>query len=223
MRPPESWRTARVTLAIAGVTAIAWLLVSTIGLQEAAVNWGGFIPARVSGMTGDEILAPVWLTPLTMTLVHGGFVHLAFNLLILLFCGRSVESIIGGRGLLILYAVGAYGAALGHWAFPVDPVVPAVGASGAISAVLGAYALLFGRNRVRVVDPRLALWLHVLWLLAAWIALQALIGFALNVVNERSVTDGPALARVAIGAHIGGFVVGLLLVKPLLLWRYRKA
>jgi membrane associated rhomboid family serine protease len=88
-----------------------------------------------------------------------------------------------------------------------------VGASGAISAVIGAYALLFGRNKVRVADPRAAMLLHALWLAAAWVILQLLIGLTF-------VTDG---ARVAIAAHIGGFLAGLVLAKPLLLFRYRKA
>ena len=88
-----------------------------------------------------------------------------------------------------------------------------VGASGAISAIIGAYAMLFGRNKVRIANPQLALWLHALWLMAAWVGLQLLMGFTFETAG----------ARLAIGAHIGGFVVGLLLVKPLLLWRYRKA
>lgn len=213
MRPPESWSTARVTLAIAAVTAGAWLLVALFGYQQVAVIWGGFIPERLTGVAGDEALAPVWLTPLTATLVHAGFVHLAFNLLIFLFCGRSVETIIGGRGLLILYVIGAYAAAAAHVAIDGQPRVPMVGASGAISAVIGAYSMLFGRNRVRVAHPQLALWLNALWLMAAWVVLQLLMGFTFETAG----------ARLAVGAHIGGFLVGLLLVKPLLLLRYRGA
>ena len=91
--------------------------------------------------------------------------------------------------------------------------MPMVGASGAISAVLGAYAMLFGRNRVRSRIPALALWLNALWLAAAWIGLQLLIGFTFETAG----------ARIAIAAHIGGFLVGLLLAKPLLLLRYRGA
>ena len=90
-----------------------------------------------------------------------------------------------------------------------------VGASGAISAVLGAYAMLFGRNRVKVANPTLALWLNALWLAAAWVGLQLLIvGIT---VRDR------AAPAIAIAAHIGGFLAGLLLAKPLLLLRYRDA
>ena len=213
MRPPENWRNARATLTAAGLTAAAWLVAAVLGLEDMAAVWGGFIPARVGGLDGDEALAPVLLTPLTATLVHAGIIHLLFNLLILLFCGRAIEPIVGGAGFAILYVTGAYAAAAAHYATGPAELIPMVGASGAISAVLGAYAILFGRNRVRVEHPTLALWLHALWLAAAWVGLQLLIG----------VTFETAGARIAIAAHIGGFLAGLMLAKPLLMLRYRGA
>jgi membrane associated rhomboid family serine protease len=213
MRPPEDWRAARVTLWVAGITAAAWLIVSTIGLAETATIWGGFIPARVSGLTADVPLAPVFLTPLTATLVHSGFPHLAFNLLILLFCGRSVETLLGARSFIILYLLGAYAAAAAQYLVVPAESTPMIGASGAISAVLGAYAILFGKNRVKIAHPTLALWLHVLWLAAAWVGLQILVGLTFE-------TGG---ARIAVAAHIGGFLVGLALARPLLMFRYRTA
>ncbi len=213
MRPPENWRAAPVTLWVAGIIAVAWLVASTIGLAEYATVWGGFIPARLSGFRAETALAPVFLTPLTATLVHSGFAHLAFNLLILLFCGRSVETLLGPRSFIILYLLGAYAAAAAQYVVDPTETTPMVGASGAISAVLGAYAILFGKNRVKVAHPTLALWLHVLWLAAAWIGLQLLVGLTFE-------TGG---ARIAVAAHIGGFLVGLVLARPLLLFRYRTA
>jgi membrane associated rhomboid family serine protease len=213
VRPPESWQSARVTLVIGAVTAAAWAIAALFNINDLAMIWGGFIPARVAGVRGDEVLAPLILTPLTATLVHAGFVHLAFNLVIQLFCGRSIETIIGGRGMIILYLVGAYAAAAAQYAVHPHEVTPMVGASGPISAVLGVYAIMFGRNRVKVDHPGLALWLHALWLAAAWIGLQLLLGFTFQ-------SGG---GRIAIAAHIGGFLTGLLLAKPLLLLRYRGA
>ncbi len=213
MRPPENWRAAPVTLWVAGIIAVAWLVASTIGLAEYATVWGGFIPARMGGFRAETALAPVFLTPLTATLVHSGFAHLAFNLLILLFCGRSVETLLGPRSFIILYLLGAYAAAAAQYVVDPTETTPMVGASGAISAVLGAYAILFGKNRVKVAHPTLALWLHVLWLAAAWIGLQLLVGLTFE-------TGG---ARIAVAAHIGGFLVGLALAQPLLLFRYRTA
>lgn len=211
MRPPENWRQARVTLGLAAVTALAWLLTTGAGAGDAAALAGGFIPARFHTAGWDGV--PVWLTPLSATLVHAGFVHLLFNLLMLLFCGRAVEGIIGPVGLAILYVIGAYTAAGAYYlAGPTEAGVM-VGASGAISAVVGAYAILFGRNKVKLANPTLALWVHALWLGAAWVGLQLLTGYAFA-------TGGP---RIAVSAHIGGFIAGLLLAKPLLLLRYRGA
>ncbi|HEY0043724.1 MAG TPA: rhomboid family intramembrane serine protease [Allosphingosinicella sp.] len=213
MRPPENWKNARVTLAIAGVTAAAWTIVTALGWGDYAAVWGGFIPARVGGLAGDQVLAPLFLTPLTAALIQAGFIQLAMNLLIHLFCGRAVEGIVGGGGIAILYLTGAYAAAAGQWLAGPESLVPMIGASGGVSAVLGAYAMLFGRNRVKVGDAKLALWLNALWLAAAWIGFQLLIGLALG-------TQGLILA---IAAQIAGFLAGLLLAKPLLLLRWRGA
>ena len=213
MRPPEDWRRARVTLAIAAVTTLVWLLTASLGWGDGAAVWAGFIPARIGLVANDGLLAPVFITPLTATLVHAGLMHILFNLVVLLFCGRSIEAIIGGRQFLILYLVGAYAAAAAHYlAGPAD-TTPMIGASGSISAVLGAYAMLFGRNRVRIANPTVALWVNALWLAVAWIGLQLIVGLTFETAG----------ARIAIFAHIGGFLAGLLLAKPLLLLRYRKA
>jgi len=213
MRPPEDWRQARLTLALAAVTAACWAIPAFFGFDAAVAIWGGFIPARVWGATSLLPLAPVALTPLTATLIHAGFVHLFFNLLMLLFCGRPVEAILGLRGLAILYLVGAYAAAGTHLLFFPHSTAPMVGASGAISAVLGAYALLFGRNKVKVRSPALATLLHALWLFATWTGIQLLVGLTIRI-------DG---ASIAVAAHIGGFLAGLALARPLLLLRWRGA
>jgi membrane associated rhomboid family serine protease len=208
VRPPENWRNARVTLVIAGVTAAAWLLAVLLGFDLIAPV-AGFTPAQVAGVGEIAGALPALVTPLTATLVHDGLFHLLFNLLILLFCGRAVEGIVGGKGMAILYLLGAYAAAAGYWLPEPDAAVPMVGASGAISAVLGAYAILFGRNRMKIASPRLAVLAHAAWLAAAWIGMQFLVGLT---------TPG-----IAISAHIGGFLIGLLLARPLLLLRWRGA
>lgn len=212
MRTPDSWQTARATVAIALLTGLAWLVAGIFQVVEPAILLGAFIPADLT-TDFDPARVPFVLTPLTATLLHAGLWHLAFNLLIHLFCGRAVEGAVGPANLVILYVAGAYAAAAGH--FLVDPasLVPMVGASGAISAVVGAYAMLFGKNRVRVASAGLALWLNALWLLAAWVVMQAAMG----------IVFGSAGILLAVGAHIGGFLAGLLLARPLLLWRYRNA
>ena len=213
MRPPESWRAAPATLTIAVLTAFAWIAVSALGMADDAAVWGGFIPDRIAGSVEVRGLAPAWLTPLTATLIHAGLIHLAFNLIILLYCGRAVEPIVGSVGLVVLYVVGAYVAAASHFFIHLKEGAPMVGASGAISAVLGTYAILFGRNRVKVANPRLAVWLHALWLGAAWVVLQLLTGFTFETLGS----------RLAVAAHIGGFLIGVVLARPLLMFRYRNA
>jgi membrane associated rhomboid family serine protease len=91
--------------------------------------------------------------------------------------------------------------------------VPVIGASGAISAVVGAYALSFGRAKAFTNNLRLNRIINVVWLLVAWTVLQAMMGWLGN-------QQGYLLATPA---HVGGFAAGLLLQRPLLLWRYRKA
>ena len=83
--------------------------------------------------------------------------------------------------------------------------------------MVGTYALLFGQRRAAAIGPIPGGVVHVAWLAAAWIGIQALIGFA------GMGLPGAGGAAVAVGAHIGGFLVGLALARPLLLWRYRHA
>ena len=220
MRVPQSWSKARLTLLILAVTVAAWLIAVTLQREEWIAIWGGFIPARFTFGDQGMTFAPFWLTPLTAALIHAGFLHLLFNMLILVVCGRPVESVLGPVNLFILYLIGAYAAAAAQFVTGPDSATIMVGASGAISAVLGAYAMLFGRNKVKIRNPRLALWLNALWLLVAWIGLN----LVMRVVARGGAIPGTeGGVEVAIAAHIGGFLVGIVLAWPLLLLRYRKA
>ncbi len=163
-------------------------------------------------MTGPGAL-PFAVTPLTATLVHAGIIHLAFNMLMLGFCGRMVEAALGRWGVALLYILGAYAAAAAQYVINPASTAPMVGASGAISALVGAYALLFGQRRATSMGPLASEAVHILWLAAAWIGLQVLLNYAVGV-------EGPAIATAA---HVGGFLLGLLLARPILRFRYRKA
>jgi membrane associated rhomboid family serine protease len=145
--------------------------------------------------------------------VHSGTLHLLFNMLVFVWCGLAVERVLGRTGLIVLYVAGAYAAALAQWGTDAMAVIPMVGASGAVSAVIGAYSLSFGRPKMVTRSVRLNRWINAVWLLAAWVVLQLMMGWLAG-------TQGLLLATPA---HIGGFVAGLLLQRPLLLWRYRKA
>ena len=207
------------TLAIAGATILVSLLISFAGAESAAAVIGGFIPLLASGAQvapGAGITPlPPWITPLTATLIHGGYAHLLLNMVMFVYCGQMVERGLGTKGLILLYVVGAYVSAGGQWLTSLHSPVPMIGASGAISAVIAAYALLFSEQKVPDLGPIPGGVVRVAWLAAAWIGVQLLIGLA-------GLGGGPA-QQIAIGAHIAGFLVGLALTRPLLLWRYRKA
>jgi membrane associated rhomboid family serine protease len=198
---------------IVALTALAWVIAAVLGQSDQAAFSLGFIPLRVTVPTVPFPAMPVFLTPLTATLVHANLVHLGFNLLILLWCGMQVERVIGATGLIVLYLIGAYAAAAAQWGVNPHASVPVVGASGAISAVMGAYALSFGRAKAFTNNLRLNRWINVAWLLVAWVVLQFMMGWL----------GGQQGYLLATPAHVGGFAAGLLLQRPLLLWRYRKA
>lgn len=197
-----------LTIKIVALTVIVWAIVAFVGAQNWAFGFGGFIPLRFD----DDVVLPGALpaitTPLSATLLHADILHLLFNMFMLVVCGRAVERAIGASGLAALYVVGAYAAALGHYLFHMSSAGPMIGASGAVSAVIGAYAILYSKRREGHGGMR-----HVLQLAGAWIALQLLIGL----------TNMGSPAPIAIAAHIAGFVAGLLLARPLLLWKYRDA
>ena len=201
------------TIAITALTALAWVIAVALGQAEEAAFSLGFIPARLSGTPVPWPAVPAILTPLTATLVHSGLIHLGFNLLVFLWCGQAVERVLGKTGLVTLYLIGAYAAALVQWAVDPQGAVPMVGASGAISAVIGAFALSFGRAKRVTNSPTANRWINAIWLMVAWVVLQMMMAYLAG-------AQGYLLATPA---HVGGFAAGLLLQRPLLLWRYRKA
>ena len=202
-----------VTIAIVVVTSLIWAITVLLHLGDPVAGGFGFIPARADGLVRVVPAAPWVLTPLTATLVHGNWMHIGFNMLMLGWCGTQVERVLGRTGLIILYVIGAYAAAAAQWLSNPHGLVPMIGASGAISAVIGAFALSFGRAKHVTSSARLNRWINVLWLLAAWIVLQYMIGWM----------AGGQGYLLATPAHIGGFIAGIVLQRPLLLWRYRNA
>jgi membrane associated rhomboid family serine protease len=189
------------------------VIAAVLGQSPKAAYVLGFIPARFGGFQLPWPAVPAWLTPLSATLVHSNLVHVGFNLLILVWCGTLVERVLGGTGLLVLYVIGAYAAAAAQWGMNPHGTVPVIGASGAISAVMGAYALSFGRAKAFTNNLRINRWINVAWLFVAWVVLQ----YMMQWIGDQ---QGYLLATPA---HVGGFAAGLLLQRPLLLWRYRSA
>jgi membrane associated rhomboid family serine protease len=163
-----------------------------------------------------------YLTPLLSLFLHGGWMHILGNALFLWIFGRAIEDVMGPMRFLGFYLLcGLVASAAQILVSPASPV-PTVGASGAISGVMGAYLLLFPRVRVHMFFFlfifRIPAWLVLLY----WFGIQVLSGLPeLNAVG-----DG-ATGGVAVWAHVGGFLTGLLLVRfferPDLLARRRGA
>jgi len=196
-------------VAIAALTSLISLIITVGGLEGLAAAEMGFIPARLSADWSPATL----LTIFSCTLVHGGLLHLFLNMVMLLLTGVAVERVIGPGGVIVIYLVSAVTSALAQWSVDPASTVPVIGASGAISGVIGAYALSFGRVKRISASPRLNRLVHILWLAAAWTVLQIAVGL----------TAGQSGMMLATPAHVGGFLTGLLMQRPLLLWRYRRA
>lgn len=208
MKPHE----APLVTGYALVCVIVFVLLWITGFQVDAIVRAGFIPARF----GNELIlppgtiVPFVLTPLTSALLHGGVLHIVFNVIVLLFIGRQLEAPLGSKAMAVLLLVGAYGGALAQFLADPQSAVPMIGASGAISALIAVYALIFSRSQASAIGPIPGHWVRALWLAAAWIGLQLLIGLA----------GGGGFGAIAIWAHVGGFLAGLLLARPLLRWRF---
>jgi len=158
-------------------------------------------------VNGSELLIPqepgpdpIFLTLLSSMFMHGGWLHLAGNMLFLWIFGDNVEHRAGRILFLVVYlATGVVGSLAQIWSDPNSPI-PTLGASGAISGVLGAYIVLFPRNRVTVFVFRIVVPVPALVAIGMWIALQLVSGFA----------DTAGVGGVAYLAHIGGFGAGVL-------------
>lgn len=203
-------KSATAIIAIVTVAVSALALFWNIGV--AATYWG-FTPALVGVDLSSGLAIPWWLTPWTSALLHSGWWHLLLNMVMLLFAGSQVERVIGGAALLFAYLVGALAAAAAQYVAAPMSIIPMIGASGAIGTLFGLFALFFGQPKQVTSNVRLNRWIHVVWLMAAWVALQWMAGYLAGLQG----------VMLAIPAHIGGFVAGVLMQKPLLLWRYRKA
>jgi membrane associated rhomboid family serine protease len=216
-------RTPIVTLALLLSLGVVWVLFQGAGFNETALAASvcnlGLVPGELTGRAEVGFAIPLGhglacvvdreavnvLTPLTSMFLHGSWAHLLGNALFLWVFGNNIEDSMGRVRFVIFYLVCGFAAALAQIVSDPASPVPMVGASGAISGVLGAYLVLYPRVRVNIlfiiivfirVIP-LPAYLVLLW----WIGLQLL-----------SASTGLSTG-VAVWAHIGGFVAGAVLVK----------
>jgi membrane associated rhomboid family serine protease len=146
---------------------------------------------------------PIWLTLFTSLFMHGGWLHLAGNMLFLWVFGDNVEHRIGHGLFVVFYLVAGIIASFAQILVDTDSVIPTLGASGAISGVLGAYLVMFPTNRVLVLIIRFPVWVPAIVVIGMWAVLQFINGFGAIAVTEETA------GGVAYMAHIGGFVAGV--------------
>lgn len=216
--------TPAVTIALILANIVVWLYVEGAGFSQQVMGETvcrfGMIPAEVVGRTGDfigvqysEAMPACTFGGLTTASIftsmfmHGGWLHLIGNMWFLWLFGNNVEDVMGRARFLAFYLIVGLAAAGAHIASAPGSVVPTVGASGAISGIMGAYLMLYPRVRIQTLFV-FVIFLRVIpvpaWLvLIFWFGLQVLTGYSTPID-----TGG-----VAVWAHVGGFVTGVLLVR----------
>lgn len=188
------------------VAVQAAITIGDAGFGQAMMWNFGLVPARISAtLAGKAAIVPSLLTFVTFMMLHSGWLHLGLNLLFFAWVGRYVEWVTGRWAIVGLFLAGGIVGGIAQVVAGPQVTVPIVGASGAIAAIFGAYALLFATSRVA---PRRILGLTIsgetltsLWYAATWIGLQLLTGLAFN--------RGGGMMQIAIWTHIGGFLTGL--------------
>ena len=188
-----------VTLIAVNVAVYLFQLMLSEGGRDAFLLGFGLVPAYFS-----------LVNVVTSMFVHGGFAHLAGNLLFLWIFGDNVEDRLGHGRFLAFYLVCGFVAAFAQAALDPESLVPMVGASGAIAGVMGAYLVLYPRSRVLMLFPFpvFLFELPAIVFLVIWFLVQFLNGINQLPVFERNAISG----GVAFWAHVMGFVAGLILV-----------
>ena len=211
-----------VTVTLIVVNVAAWLLEPSLGsgsspqLAAFFYRWGLVPKEIVTGgvaVTQDTLLVcggacklgPPYYSIVTAMFLHGGFLHLAGNMLFLWVFGNNIEDTLGPVKFTVFYFVCGIAASLAHTVANADSLVPTVGASGAVAGMLGAYIVLFPRARVTTIVPVFIFWfvqLPAVIVLGYWFLSQFFIGAAQQYGGE----------GVAWMAHVGGFVTGAVLM-----------
>ncbi len=198
------------------------LTLSAADLNQFFLDYG-VVPADIDAWLGDRSGIEEPLTIATAAFVHGGWLHLGFNMLFLWVFGDNIEDALGHLPYLAFYLLAATGAAALQVATDTGSAIPMVGASGAIAGVLGAYLVLYPRATVAVLLPFfffIPVPVPAFALLVFWFVLQLFTGIAS--VGTSEVSEG-----IAVWAHVGGFVTGfilILLLRPFIRRRpYRRS
>lgn len=194
---------------VALILACILVFIYEVTLPERDINRFFFDFGVVPKQLWDWLQDPSGLEPGTVissAFVHGGILHLVGNMLYLWVFGDNIEDVLGHFVYLLFYLAAAIGAVALQVAVDPDSIIPMVGASGAISGVMGGYFVLYPTARVDVLVIFFIFPVPAVLLIGFWFALQLLTGIA-TIGTAEGASEG-----VAVWAHVGGFITGLVLI-----------
>lgn len=202
-----------------GINIFVFFFLQKFGHDEDFLLSYAMVPQEI--LTGTDLVTesgsgvtpiPVHFTVLTAMFMHGSIGHLAGNMLYLWIFGDNLEDRMGHTRYLFFYLLCGIMASMAHVLFSVvldrDLLVSSLGASGAISGIMGGYIMLFPKNRVTVLLFLFFVRVPAFLALGVWIAWQLYNGY-----NDMGIGEGTDAGRVAYAAHVGGFIAGLVLVR----------
>jgi membrane associated rhomboid family serine protease len=199
------YSTAVVTASLIAINILIFLYQETLtpyARNEFVTQWG-IVPDQMRGLG--------LVTLFTSMFLHGGWFHVLGNMLFLWVFGRNVEDLIGGPKFLAFYLLVGIAAGVVHVIVNAYSRMPTIGASGAIAGVMGAYLIKFPRSRIIVLFPIIIFWttaeIPAYFVLLYWFALNFISG-----IGSLATTDYTS-GGVAWFAHIGGFLIGMLLIR----------
>ncbi|MEO6050929.1 MAG: rhomboid family intramembrane serine protease [Pyrinomonadaceae bacterium] len=211
-----------VNYAFIGINILVFLLLQQIGNNEAFTYAFSLVPKEITtgvDLTGIQIIRdslgstgeiqhyatplPVYFNFLSSMFMHGGIAHIFGNMLFLFIFGDNLENLIGHIRYGAFYLLCGFAAAAAQIAMGPDSIIPMLGASGAISGVLGGYVLLFPKRSVKALIFNFMTTVPAFVAIGIWIVYQLVLGY-LSPAGQ---------GGVAYAAHIGGFVAGLALIK----------
>ena len=203
LNPRQTYPVVNTLLILTNVIVFLFQLTLPPSQYKAFVMSNATIPSHIGGfLNGHVSFAAAFLPLITSMFLHSGLLHIAGNMLFLWIFGDNVEDYFGHFPYLLFYLFCGVGSGLTHIIVNFHSSLPALGASGAISAVMGAYIILFPRARVLTLVVVFFLPIPAFIILGYWFLLQFVAGV--------SSVGGAATGGVAWWAHIGGFLIGML-------------
>ena len=205
--PTYTFPFVTVGLIIANIIVFIWEMATPMEGEQIAVLYGA-IPHNLITFRSAHMVSPI-VSVFTSMFLHGGFFHIAGNMLYLWIFGDNIEDALGHFRFLLFYLFSGVVAAYGNALTDPQSMLPMIGASGAISGVLGAYILLFPHARVHTLLFFGFFWqvvrIPAVFVIGFWILIQVVSG----IVSAGTLQHG----GIAFFAHVGGFLAGLLTIK----------